>query len=502
MISENGGQLFQRSLGRRREDRLVRDLLRVGQIITSEINMDTLFKIIIEETNQIMDIEHCTIFVHEEKSNELWSFDASGPRRNEVYIPPTTGIAGWVFTHKEPLLVNDVHSNLRYYPEVDNILRVDARSILSVPLINRDKKCIGVFQAINKKSSEGTYSDFAQDDLELFYALSSFVVIALENSKIYEELKLLDKAKERVIHHIAHEMKTPLAIISFALNKIPKKMGQGDIAGLEKTIDMAQRNIERLFQLQTKIDDILNDRSYDEKLLIMNVIEDAFNFIEVLKDKHIDYGDILGRVSDYIESFYGMPDVTFERIPLYDFLHAIHEEALKNTKGRSLQIKGDFEKGINLYMDKNVLAKACTGLLKNAIENTPDEGTIEVRSRRLNGDILIEFQDYGVGITHENQRMIFGGFYHTQDTLSYSSKEPYAFNAGGAGTDLLRIKVFSERCRFAIGFNSTRCKIIPKDTDLCPGKISHCKKIHNSSECYSSGGSTFTLKFQEQFIIN
>jgi signal transduction histidine kinase len=497
MLTENNSKLLQRSLGRRKEDTLVRNLLKFGQIITSEINMDVLFKLIIEETNQIINVEYCTIFVHEEKSNELLSFHASGPKKNEVHVSPATGISGWVFTNKEPILVNDVHSNPWYYPEVDNMLGFNAKSILSVPLINREKECIGVFQALNKKSSDGSYADFILDDLDLFYALSSFVVISLENSKMYEKLKLLDKAKERVINHIAHEMKTPLTVISFILNRISKKIGEGDIVWLEKKINMAQRNIERLSQLQAKIDDILNEKSYDEKLLIMHVIEDAFNFIQVHKDKHIEYEDILGSVSDYIESFYGIPDVKFEMVPLYDFLYAICEEALANKNGRNLQIIADFGKGINLNMDKHVLTKVCTGLLKNAIENTPDEGKIEVRSSRSDGHIYIEFQDYGVGITDENQRMIFSGFYHTQDTFSYSTKEPYAFNAGGAGADLLRIKVFSERCGFAIDFSSTRCKMIPKDTDLCPGKVSLCKNTHNVADCCSLGGSIFTLKFKE-----
>jgi hypothetical protein len=38
--------------------------------------------------------------------------------------------------------------------------------------------------------------------------------------------------------------------------------------------------------------------------------------------------------------------------------------------------------------------------------------------------------------------MIFGGFFHTQETELYSSKRPYEFNAGGSGSDLLRTRVF------------------------------------------------------------
>ena len=66
-------------------------------------------------------------------------------------------------------------------------------------------------------------------------------------------------------------------------------------------------------------------------------------------------------------------------------------------------------------MDRNVLNKVCSGLLKNAIENTPDEGLIEITAQSVGNKIRVDFRDFGVGITKVNQKYIFGGFFHTQD---------------------------------------------------------------------------------------
>ena len=79
--------------------------------------------------------------------------------------------------------------------------------------------------------------------------------------------------------------------------------------------------------------------------------------------------------------------------------------------------------------------------------------------------------------------------------MFYSSKRPYDFNAGGSGSDLLRTKVFSERYGFTVDFDSKRCEFIPGDKDICPGTISACPFIKEKSECFSSGGSLFTIKF-------
>jgi signal transduction histidine kinase len=145
--------------------------------------------------------------------------------------------------------------------------------------------------------------------------------------------------------------------------------------------------------------------------------------------------------------------------------------------------------------DWNVLNKVCTGLLKNAIENTPDEGTIEVTVEKYDEETRITFTDHGVGITAANRKMIFGGFFHTQPTDLYSSKKPYDFNAGGTGADLLRIKSFSSRLGFKVEFFSRRCPFLPRGKDFCPGKISECRFIESKAECLSNGGSTFVVRF-------
>jgi signal transduction histidine kinase len=144
-------------------------------------------------------------------------------------------------------------------------------------------------------------------------------------------------------------------------------------------------------------------------------------------------------------------------------------------------------------MDLNILKKVLTGLLKNAVEHTPDEGLIEITARSDGDAIQVDFHDYGVGISNENQKSIFSGFYHTRDTNYYTSKKPYDFGAGGMGLDLLRIKIFARMYGFSLNAASKRCRYIPKDTDQCQGRISDCAHIKDLAECLASGGSKFTL---------
>jgi signal transduction histidine kinase len=118
---------------------------------------------------------------------------------------------------------------------------------------------------------------------------------------------------------------------------------------------------------------------------------------------------------------------------------------------------------------------------------------VTVRKKGEGSELVV--RDYGVGITEENQKRIFEGFFTTQETMDYSSKRPFDFNAGGKGADLLRMKIFSERYNFRIDMASSRCPCLPEESDVCPGKISQCKYCKGKPECHRSGGTTFTLFF-------
>ncbi len=141
------------------------------------------------------------------------------------------------------------------------------------------------------------------------------------------------------------------------------------------------------------------------------------------------------------------------------------------------------------------MQKTVDGLIRNAIENTPDEGKIILSVKRRGEGTELEVHDYGVGIVKDNQNRIFEGFFVNRDTMAYSTKRPFDFNAGGKGSDLLRMKIFSERYRFRMSMQSTRCGFIPKEADMCPGKISKCSFCKVKEDCHRSGETSFILFF-------
>jgi signal transduction histidine kinase len=430
------------------------------------------------------------VFLYDAVGEYLWSRASTDLEQNAVRISPHCGIAGWVFRSQSSLIANDPYNDPRFYPGIDKKTGSRTRNILCTPLVNRRKQCIGTLQAMNKKAG-----DFDENDLELLTAASYYVTIALENARLYEDLKALDKAKERAVNHLSHEIKTPLSILSGVLRQIADKAAAGDLSKLEKALRRGERNVKRLKALQEQIDDILQCQKIDT-VPTPNVSQAAFRLLDEIFDEEAErYPEILHELGERLAAFKRSAEFTAEEIHLATFVKGICERAKAAVDSRELCLIQTLAEDAVIRSDWNVLDKVCTGLLKNAIENTPDEGTIEVTVEKRADETRITFTDHGVGITAANQRMIFGGFFHTQPTDLYSSKKPYEFNAGGTGADLLRIKSFSERLGFKVEFTSRRCPSLPRDRDFCPGKISRCRFIASKADCLADSGSTFVVRF-------
>jgi len=312
------------------------------------------------------------------------------------------------------------------------------------------------------------------------------------------ELKSLDRARERVINHLSHEVRTPLSIIGGAFTGVARHLPKENVRGLERTIERGMRSVKRLLELQDKVDDILNQKPSKENDGTLRLIGSALGVVEeLMEDDRVGASAkaALESFSRRLETVYKTEAVQWETIDAAELLREVMQEAASLMGGREVEIQMDVHDGLALEMDRSILKKVCGGLLRNAIENTPDEGKVEIQAVSREQWVQLSFQDYGIGITEQNQKMIFGGFFHNRETSMYSSKNRYHFYAGGTGADLLRTKVFSERYKFRVGFESRRCRFLPKDEDACPGRISECPFVKARGECFSSGGSTFNLAF-------
>ena len=145
------------------------------------------------------------------------------------------------------------------------------------------------------------------------------------------EKKALEKAKERIINHLSHELGTPLSIIEGALVRIVKAIEKPDLTKVKDWIERAQRNVSRLQDLKEKIDDILNERPVREPERILHLIEATLGLLEEFEDEPLKEGaeTIRQKALRRLESLYSMGETISELIQLDILLSEVCTEAAK-----------------------------------------------------------------------------------------------------------------------------------------------------------------------------
>jgi PAS domain S-box-containing protein len=486
----------------RRQARINETLLRISRALPEYPDLGDLLDYISREINELLNTEGALVILLDEVKQELFflgaAYDdsATQKRAKKIRYPAHEGVSGKVIKTGEPIIIEDTSMDADYVSVIDKKLGYQSRSMLDVPLRSGDR-IIGVLCATNKK--EGV---FDQKDIELLSMIASTVALSIENARFADEIKKaylevtsLNRAKDKVINHLSHELKTPVSILSASLNILGKRLSNISEDGWKPTLDRAERNLERILDIQYEVEDIMRDKQFRAHTLLSLLLDQCQDELETLVADEVGEGPVVERIRNRIEDIYGPKESTVSEIHLDSFVQERLNRMKPKIGHRQVEIVTQLEPVPEICVPEDVMQKVVDGLIKNAVENTPDEGKIEVRVHKKGEGSELVVHDYGIGITEEYQRRIFEGFFTTQETMSYSSKKPFDFNAGGKGADLLRTKIFSERYNFTIDLDSSRCPTLSKDNDTCPGRISECQICKEGKGCHQKGGTTFTLFF-------
>lgn len=156
-------------------------LLKIGQSVSAETDIDVLLKVIAEETKAAIQADRCSVFLYDKKNNELWSKVALGMDSEEIRFPANKGLAGHVVKTGETINIKDAYLDDRFNPEIDNQTGYKTKTILCMPIKNLKQEIIGAFQVLNKLNGE-----FSEEDEDLLIAIGSSAGIALENAQLFK----------------------------------------------------------------------------------------------------------------------------------------------------------------------------------------------------------------------------------------------------------------------------------------------------------------------------
>ncbi len=167
--------------------------------INSELDLFSLLNRLVEETIVMLNAERATVFLHDTETDTLFSRVSSGSEISEIRMPSHVGIAGSVFTSAQSMNIPYAYADLRFNPAFDRQTNYFTRSILCVPIINKELRTIGVTQVLNKKG--GIFTD---EDEQRLKAFTAQVAIALENSKLFDDVRRVKNYNDSMLSSMSN----------------------------------------------------------------------------------------------------------------------------------------------------------------------------------------------------------------------------------------------------------------------------------------------------------
>ncbi|MCE7904871.1 MAG: sensor histidine kinase [Anaerolineae bacterium CFX3] len=248
-----------------------------------------------------------------------------------------------------------------------------------------------------------------------------------EIASVQQKLERLDRSKSNFISVAAHELKTPLTLIEgYTSMMSDASASPGQQGSMDLFLQGVRTGVQRLRQI---VDDMIDVSLIDNNMLSLNS--------QPLWLSHI-----------------------------LDLLHKNLEETLKE-RNIELEIRRFPGSQAWLYVDPERLYQAFLNLLTNAIKYTPDGGSVVVNGRTLPGFVEVTVADTGIGISPEDQALIFEKFGKLGRAELHSSSK-IKFKGGGPGLGLSITRGIVEAHGGTIWVESEGY-----DESKCPGSTFH-----------------------------
>jgi two-component system NtrC family sensor kinase len=250
---------------------------------------------------------------------------------------------------------------------------------ISVPILSKGK-LIGILNLGHKEEKE----IYSSEDLELLSTLANQAAVALENARLYENLKQSQDTLRRadrlsslglLTAGLAHEIRNPLVAIRTFTQLLPERYNDAEFR--EGFQGLALKEVDRICGL---INDLLSFARPSRP----NVAEENMN-------------DVVEGIARILET---------------------------EAKEKNVEITRDF--GLNLpkvWIDREQMKQVFMNLILNAIQAMREGGSIFITTRLISGGeagnsgqfIQVEIRDTGVGIPAENLDRIFDPFFTSKD---------------------------------------------------------------------------------------
>ena len=166
--------------------------------VTGDIKLSSLLSKVMTAATKFLNADRSTLFLNDEKTNQLWSEVGQGLESMQIRLPNHLGIAGAVFQSGKSINIPHAYADMRFNPAFDKKTGYFTRSILCVPIVNKGGKTIGVTQVLNKHGGP-----FSESDEGWLRAFTAQIAIALENAKLFTDVQNMKNYNEAMLESMS-----------------------------------------------------------------------------------------------------------------------------------------------------------------------------------------------------------------------------------------------------------------------------------------------------------
>lgn len=336
-------------------------LVESTQKLNSALDLDELLDLILETAILGTNADRGTLYLVDDEKDEIWSKVLKGEAISEIRLPLGKGIAGYVAATGDVIYTEDAYKDPRFNSEIDRISGYKTRSMLCMPMKDKNGKIIGVFQIINKLPEL-----FRTEDEKFLEALSAHASIAIENAQTTRELVLQEQFSTvgKLAGSLLHDMKNPMNTLNIYTDSFKNSSGSKDATELAGKIGSQMNRLAAMVQ----------------------EIFDYCRSVSSTNMKNIQIGTLIDTV-----------------------ISDIGTDLEKNRIDLNLQL--DYTGAC--VLDPEKMERVFHNIIHNAIEAMEESDTkrLTIATESTNDNIQISFRDTGAGIPVQIRNKIFNPFY-------------------------------------------------------------------------------------------
>jgi len=296
----------------------------ISRTLTSELVLNRLLSKIVHAAVEVLDASTGSLLIWDPTDNSLiFAVTEGGEGEGETLeqrrMPADQGIAGWIFTHRQPVIVEDVLQDERFFKGIDESLGSRTSSLIGVPLMTKGEM-IGVIEVLNKRSGE----KFDEQDLDTLNALAGQAAISIVNARLYSKIRderdRMLNIEDEVHKKLARDFHDGPAQILASLIM--------DVEFIQKLLEREPSKVEaELLQLKEKA---------------IKVMHQARTTMFELRPLVLETAGLKAALEYYVERLHQTENMSIhlqveglkERLPqrVEDIVFAIVREAIKNIK--------------------------------------------------------------------------------------------------------------------------------------------------------------------------